>query len=387
MDRLDRRTLLLGMLGAAGMATSGCTGGEPAVSATTSPPAPSPPPTRTPTPTPTPTADSRPRWPLRGTLLKDPAAARHPAVAVKVPDNKYEHPQVGIDQADIVFIQLDGYRDGAGDSGTRLVPVFHSRLPDDVGPVRSIRPVDIPLLSPMHAVIGSTGATRWVTAYAAAFPRFLDSGHTYVATQGSGSYSINPDRVRTYQGQVYYDQAVVCHPKVLVRQTSGFDAGPPRAYFPWATGTDEPSTSRGRRARSVAVPYHRDGQFPMSYAWSAGDGVYLRSMPWGPHVLANGKRVAAENILVISAATVYGVIDVRGRIDEQVGHGEPIYKVIEAKGTFTYASGGKAVSGTWRKRAVEDLFTFTLSGGGRLKMTPGRTFVELPPQGSRVRLA
>ena len=29
--------------------------------------------------------------------------------------------------------------------GTRLVPVFHSQMPDTVEPVRSIRPVDIPL--------------------------------------------------------------------------------------------------------------------------------------------------------------------------------------------------------------------------------------------------
>ena len=39
-------------------------------------------------------------------LLKDPKQARHAAVAVKVPDNKYEHPQRGIDKADIVFVEL-----------------------------------------------------------------------------------------------------------------------------------------------------------------------------------------------------------------------------------------------------------------------------------------
>lgn len=62
----------------------------------------------------------------------------------------------GLDEADIVFVELDGYRDASGCNSTRLVPVFHSKLAESVGPVRSIRPVDIALLSPMHAIIGNT---------------------------------------------------------------------------------------------------------------------------------------------------------------------------------------------------------------------------------------
>ena len=89
----------------------------------------------------------------------------HAAVAVKVPDNRNEHPQRGIDEADIVFVELEGYRDAYGYSGTRLVPVFHSRMADSVAPVRSIRLVDIPLLSPMNALIGNTGAAPWVVNY------------------------------------------------------------------------------------------------------------------------------------------------------------------------------------------------------------------------------
>ena len=109
--------------------------------------------------------DTRPRWPLTGKLVKDERKARHAAVAVKVPDNQQEHPQRGIDEADIVFVELEGYRDASGHSATRLVPVFHSRMASTVAPVRSIRPVDIALLSPMDALIGNTGAAPWVINY------------------------------------------------------------------------------------------------------------------------------------------------------------------------------------------------------------------------------
>jgi hypothetical protein len=55
------------------------------------------------------------------------------------------------------LVELEGYRDASGYSGTRLVAVFHSRMADSVAPVRSIRPVDIPLLSPIHALIRRPG--------------------------------------------------------------------------------------------------------------------------------------------------------------------------------------------------------------------------------------
>src|SRR3954447_9184926 len=156
-ESLDRRTFFVGALGVAGAALAACSKDSKAATPASSSV------TQTPSTSPTATGDTRPRWPLSGRLLKNPADAKHPAVAVKVPDNKNEHPQVGLDKADIVFVELDGYRDGSGYSGTRLVPVFHSQFPSGVGPVRSIRPVDIALLSPIRGtIIGNTGATGWV---------------------------------------------------------------------------------------------------------------------------------------------------------------------------------------------------------------------------------
>src|SRR3954451_7548828 len=250
MDSVDRRTLLLGALGVAGAAAvAGCSGDKPKKAPTPTPT------TTTPTASPTASVDNRPRWPLTGKLMSNPADAKHAAVAVKVPDNKNEHPQVGLDQADIVFVELDGYRDSSGYSSTRLVPVFHSRMPDDVAPVRSVRPVDIPLLAPMGAVVGNTGATGWVGNYVKHWGRFVEGTLTYMATKGSGAYSIDPARVRTYQGNTYYDRAVVCHPAVLARQTRKFRSGPAHSYFPWAATAAEVSTAHGKPARTVRVPW------------------------------------------------------------------------------------------------------------------------------------
>src|SRR4029450_10472961 len=176
MAQISRRAALLGIVG---IGLAGCSKtsvqliGPPTPPATHSP-------TPSTTPSPSPSVDTRPRWPLTGKLLKDEDNARHAAVAVKVPDNRWEHPQRGIDKADIVFVELEGYRDASGYSGTRLVPVFHSRMADDVAPVRSIRPVDIPLLSPIHALIGNTGAAPWVVNYVKRYRAYIDGLLSYM---------------------------------------------------------------------------------------------------------------------------------------------------------------------------------------------------------------
>jgi hypothetical protein len=372
MNPLDRRTLLLGALGTAGVVVAGCSKDEPTTSGRPSP-------SGSPSPSPTP-SDTRPRWPLTGALLDDPARARHAAVAVKVPDNRREHPQVGLDKADIVVVELDGYRDSSGYSSTRLMPIFHSRMPDDVAPVRSIRPVDVPVLSPIGAVVGNTGATGWVGNYVKHYEQDVEGGLTYMATKGTGSYSIDPARIRTYQGNTYYDRAVVCHPKMLAKQTTKFRQGPKQLYFPFVTGDAKPSTESGKAAGTVRVPWKQGDSYDMSYSFDEKSGRYLRSMPWGKHVLANGTRVATDNVLVILASQKYS------KIYRGPGGVEPVHGIIDANGTFYYAHGGTYVTGTWAKGAIDDLFTFTLADGSPLVMAPGQTYLELARTGAKVRI-
>ena len=64
-----------------------------------------------------------------------------PILVVKIDDTKLAHPQIGIEHADIVYIeQVEG-------GLTRLAAVFSSYIPKEIGPVRSARISDIELLS------------------------------------------------------------------------------------------------------------------------------------------------------------------------------------------------------------------------------------------------
>lgn len=380
MESISRRTVMLGTLGVAGAAVVGCSSQPPGQSA--APVASS---------TPTPTGDTTPRWPLTGVPLAAGDDPKHSAVAVKVADNQREHihqgmlVQQGINQADIVFVENDGYASlPSGEAGTRLVPIYHSKFADAVQAIRSMRPVDAALFSPITGVIGDTGAFRWVMDYMTSFPDYYVS-IDYAHGRSKGYYSINSKYVFTYKGNKIYDKAVMCYPAKLSQAApKRFKAGPQQAYFPWSAEA-EASTASGAPATKVKVPWAQKMNWTMSYTWNDKKQTYERSMPWGPHLLQGNERVTTDNILVILAPITYGHINTKGKISAGGAHPEPIYHLIEGSGTFYYAHGGKYVQGTWKKGAIDEPFQFTLSDGSPLKMAPGRTFVELPGDKTKVK--
>jgi hypothetical protein len=70
-----------------------------------------------------------------------------PVLAVKVDDTNAAHPQIGLEDADVIYIeQVEG-------GLTRLAAIFSSVIPERVGPVRSARISDIDILSQYGRVV------------------------------------------------------------------------------------------------------------------------------------------------------------------------------------------------------------------------------------------
>jgi hypothetical protein len=76
-----------------------------------------------------------------------------PVLVVKIDDTTQAHPQIGLDKADLVYIeQVEG-------GLTRLAAIFSSQIPPQVGPVRSARISDIDLLAQYgHVAFAYSGA-------------------------------------------------------------------------------------------------------------------------------------------------------------------------------------------------------------------------------------
>jgi hypothetical protein len=365
MESLSRRSVIAGAIGVVGAGVAGCAPATPAVTESASP-------------TPSESVDTTPRWPLTGVPLKDGEDPKHIAVAAKAASTKADPKNAGLNKADIVFVQSDGYHDSkTGESETRLVPVFHTTYPEAEQPMRSMRPVDALILSPITGIIGSTGAAIWVQQYMASFKKYLVTNLSDINV---------PSDAYTYLPHVALFRATIVHPKRLAKLTKEFAGGPQQHYLPWAASDAEVSTANGQAATSITIPWMRKMTYEMKYEWDATKQCYLRSVPWGKHVLADGSRVTTDNVLVIKAEMVYGKISADGTVNTAVpAHvAEPIHKILNATGVFYYAHGGKYVTGKWSKGAANEVFKFTLDDGTPLKVAPGRTFIELPFAESKV---
>ncbi len=284
--RTSRRVVL--MSGAAAALAACARDPEPVVTPT---PTPSPTLAQSPTPSPSPSPTLEPVQPLTGRPLSDASVMERPAVALKVPNLKQEQPQVGLLEADIVFCQVNGH------AYTRLLPVYHSTFPEAVGPIRSMRPVDVPLLAPMRPVLGNTGAADWVLAYVDDHATYIER-MTYLDWRGTGAYSINQDRLYRYNGKTQYDRAIQAHPARMA-ELAERNTKAPKRYFPFATTAAEASTASGESATTAQVPYGSGHTYDMSYEYDDASATYLRSQPWGEHLLADGARVTADAVLVV----------------------------------------------------------------------------------------
>lgn len=112
-----------------------------------------------------------------------------PVLVVKLDDTTYAHPQVGLRSADVVYIeQVEG-------GLTRLAAVFSSKIPSEIGPVRSARISDIELLSQYGKVgFAYSGAQRLLLPEIAKANLFDVGANRF----GPEFYSNDPARIAPY---------------------------------------------------------------------------------------------------------------------------------------------------------------------------------------------
>lgn len=79
--------------------------------------------------------------------LSGRAGTDGPVLAVKIDDTKAARPQIGLDQADVIYIeQVEG-------GLTRLAAIFSTKIPTLIGPIRSARISDIDILAQYGRVV------------------------------------------------------------------------------------------------------------------------------------------------------------------------------------------------------------------------------------------
>ena len=284
-------------------------------------------------------------WPLTGLPL-DGGDPTLPSLAAKIDNHPLARPQVGLDDADVVFEEL------VEGGITRYVAVWHSTLPEEIGPVRSVRPMDPDIVSPFGGILAySGGQQRFIEA-------MLDAP---VASAIHGQSDV--------QDFFYRSTTTTAPHNVIVRAPDLVayfaDRAGPAPQFNFAPNTEASSAaSAGEELSSMRVLLSSFSA--PSWEWSTDDGVFYRNQTNGAADLAiSGEQLSADNVVVLF-------------VDIQVIQDIPTTNLVD-QGEGYVATGGKYLPIRWSKSASDQPFELTDASGARILLAPGHTWIELVP--------
>ena len=289
-----------------------------------------------------------PTWPLTG-VAGDPVV--RPALAVKIENTAVARPQTGLDQADVVWETIVEF------DVSRFVAVFHSQVPGEVGPIRSVRPMDPPITAPLHGLLAYSGGQPGIVELV------QQSGVQSITPGSAGIYRIKTRAAPHNEygtPQTFWDQADAEH-----------SALPPQ-QFAFARSLERASAmTAGTPAGSLS--FHLSSASDPSWTWDGSS--WLRAEGSSAAFAASGARLSAVNVVAIVAEhplTGFGA---------QGGTPVPTYSLVGA-GDAVVATGGRTLAVRWQKDAQDAPMRLVAADGSTVRLAPGNTWVELVPAGS-----
>ena len=270
---------------------------------------------------------------------------RRPALAVKIDNVSVARPQEGINQADVVYEELV-------EAGlTRLIAVFQTTGARSVGPIRSARTSDPPLLEgfdrPLFAYSGANRGTRRAVAASELTDIGYDTATSlyWRSTSRRAPHNLFSATDRLWGKYPERDEI-------------------PTAPFAFRTVLDALHPS----AEPVGGVFVDFGHAEIDYAWN-GEG-WERTHNGDAHSDSDGVRVAPPNVVI--QFTTYGTSSADSRSPEAqtVGSGEAW--------VFT---DGHVVRGRW-ERPDKSRPAALVADGRPIRLTPGPTWVALARAGT-----
>ncbi len=289
-------------------------------------------------------------WPLTGV---EGDVVRRPAVAVKIENTRQARPQTGVEDADVVWETIVEF------GVPRWVAVYHSTLPPAVGPIRSVRPVDARIASPLGGLVACSGGAPGILAVIRDTPLQLLS-------EDDGDDGFSRERSRPSPHNVYGSL------DDFLAQADDEHAQPPPEQFAFAPVPGRSAAElRGAAARTIALQLAPDVR--PSWTWDADEERWLRAENGRPSTSADGVRIAAVNVVVVEAATF------DSGFDAQLGAPVPDLR-LEGEGEGLVATSGKTLPVTWSKAGRDEPLVLIGPDGEVARLGAGNTWVELVPR-------
>ena len=282
-------------------------------------------------------------------LINGLAGSNNQILVVKVDDTKEARPQIGLEGADVVYVEQV-------EAGlTRIAAIYSSTLPEIIGPVRSARISDIELLAQFGRVgLAYSGAQSKMRPVLAA------------ANIENLSAERNPPSIYLKDPERSGPVNMILKPALLLERANAKAAteiDSPKVA-PWSFG-DAPKLGAATIAAKVKWPNAR-----YELKWNETDKRYLIYFNGEPNMDASGTQLKADTAiiqLVSITPSIYG--DKFGGItpfSKTIGSG----KAIMLRDGFSYKL-------TWQRDIETDVTTWLDEDGKVANFKPGKIWIFL----------
>lgn len=342
---LTSRTLRLACVAAVATSLAACGGNSKKDKPTSTPPTTAAPTTSTVAPSPTPEA------PAAINPFTGGKPSGHRVVSVKIDDTANGRPQLGIDKADIVYIeQVEG-------GLTRLLAVFNSSLPT-VEAVRSVRASDT-------GILAQYGPIAYVASGGAPYPmQVLDRSNliTFVNDRGAVGFQRDSNRPAPYNLT-----------SNLAQVASVAKGSRPKAIgFTWKRY----SVSKLAKLPAGLSVQTVVGGTGVRFDWDRTVHQYVRVIDGVRQRTADNKAIATPNVIVQFCDVTPDPrdVDVVGNVS--------MHTHTVGKGRVVVYRNGHKIEGTWTRSKAGNGTHLWGKNGKVIDLEPGGAWVVLVAKGA-----
>lgn len=271
-----------------------------------------------------------------------------PILVVKIDDTPAAHPQVGLEDADIVYIeQVEG-------GLTRLAAIFSSKIPNVIGPVRSARISDIEILEQFGRV-----AFAYSGAQKKLLPVIAEANLENLGAQrlGRAIYANDPNRTPP--------TAMMLQAATLMQKVK--EENLPIAISKNAGWSFSDSIDTGTAITSARISWPANSY---DATWSKIEKRWLLSHRGQPNLSASGFHLGPSTFVIqlvsITPSEYY----------DKVGGVTPFSATI-GSGRGYILRDGKFITALWNRPTGVDGTTWLTPEGDEIAFAPGQVWIAL----------
>lgn len=287
--------------------------------------------------------------PVQTNVLSGREGENGPVLVVKIDDTANARPQVGLEFADVIYIeQVEG-------GLTRLAAVFSSSIPPRIGPVRSARISDIELFAQYgHVAFAYSGAQRKLLPVIAA-ANFSDVG---AMRRGPTYYETDPNRIQPY--------AMFLNAQLLMANEAAKSTVIDTAKnVGWNFSKNLENEGFEITNATIHWPAQR-----YSAQWDATRNRWLLSVNSIPDVSNLGKDLGPTT-LVIQIVSI-----TPSEYGDKFGGNTPFSQTIGTGKAYVLRD-GNVIQATWNRMDALSPTTWVDTTGAEIKFAPGQIWVAL----------